>query len=393
MRSRNLILSIIVLLLTVACQEKAVTDNNGISIKTTEADNTASSQWLKVVADGDWELVLHSDDCDLTADDAWVWLKQYSGHGSASVLLSWEANKADQSRACTITLATAGKEYTCYFVQRGNISSSQVSTSSFASDPVAKWMELPVVGIDSKHFYVTHDMTVSGKTVRNYSFLLDIDAKVSNWVAYPLNKGLIGSGSRHFSGTSFWADTMDPKVPREYQALTENPFRGLWGINRGHQIPSADRLSDKANFQTFYGTNMTPQDGAFNSNAWADLEGKVRSWASSFDTLYVVTGADVRGVKEYASDDAGKKIAKPVGYYKALLGYRRNGTFGITATTGGYTAIGFYFENDDYNGAIMDASMTISQLEKKMGIDFFVNLPSATAKADYVESTRDSWWK
>ena len=40
-------------------------------------------------------------------------------------------------------------------------------------------------------------------------------------------------------------------------------------------------------------------------------------------------------------------------------------------------------------------AMTIDALEKKLGIDFFVNLPGKVGQgmADKIESTKDSWWR
>ncbi len=385
----------IVLLLAVSCQEKPVIDENGISLKTEEAEYENSSQWLKVKAEGDWTLSVTSEDGE---EIDWAWVKQASGTGSISVLFSWSKNTGDIPRTCRIEMLLGGKAYDCYFTQKAQTSNKTVSKENFKSEPVPTWLELPTVNTTEKLYYVTHEMTLqSGKKCRNYSFLFDIDNHIARWVAYPLNKTLIGSGSRHFSGTSYWAGTVDPKVPREYQAVLERAYSGMWGINRGHQIPSADRLTSDANFQTFYGTNMTPQSGALNSNAWATLEGMVRSWANSFDTLYVVTGADIAGAKDYARDNDGKSVLCPSGYFKALLGYRKGGTFGITGKTGGYTGIGLYFkgDEDDEMGTteIMTHSMTIDELEKKLGYDFFPGLGAKTTFADYVESTKDSWWK
>ena len=39
----------------------------------------------------------------------------------------------------------------------------------------------------------------------------------------------------------------------------------------------------------------------------------------------------------------------------------------------------------------MDQAMTITELEKKVGLDFFVNLDPAVAEK--VENVQDSWWK
>lgn len=384
------ILTALVLLFSVYSCNKPIDDGiqAGISIKTTETEAAAANQWVSVKAEGAWTLSLSSDDLEQGETLEWVTLKEMSGTGSKNVLMSWSKNDTDYTRSCVITLSTGGAEYTCEFIQKGKTTSgsSAINTGSFKSDPVADWMELPAMEEADNMFYVTHDMSIAGKPVRNYEFFFDTDAKLAHWVAYPLNKALAGSGSR----SNAWG--IDPKVPTDFQAILYSGFRG--GYDRGHQLPSADRYT--ANASTFYGTNMTPQRGELNQNAWASLEGMVRSWANSFDTLYVVTGADIRGSSEYALDNVGKKVTVPVGYYKALLGYRKGGTFGITASTGGYTAIGFYFEHKGYTdntSSIMAQSMTIDELEEKMGMDFFVNLPKATSKADEVESTKDSWWK
>ena len=43
----------------------------------------------------------------------------------------------------------------------------------------------------------------------------------------------------------------------------------------------------------------------------------------------------------------------------------------------------------------MTKAISISELEEKTGVNFFVNLPSQidAAKAKTVEETKDSWWK
>jgi hypothetical protein len=43
----------------------------------------------------------------------------------------------------------------------------------------------------------------------------------------------------------------------------------------------------------------------------------------------------------------------------------------------------------------MKKAISISELEEKVGVNFFVNLPSVidTEKAKNVEQTKDSWWK
>ena len=139
---------------------------------------------------------------------------------------------------------------------------------------------------------------------------------------------------------------------------------------------------------------MTPQEGGLNGGVWARLEGKVRDWASSFDTLYVVTGCVVTGSTETVKDNDNKDVTVPTAYFKALLGYSKKASVGMTPQTGGYTGVAFYMSHQSYPSDYLAAAMTIRELERKTGFDFFVNLPSAitTANAEKVETLKDNFW-
>ena len=262
-------------------------------------------------------------------------------------------------------------------------------TPGGGGDPVfAGWMELPATD-DSNLYFVAHKSTANASG-RNYSYYWDADALVARWVAYPLNPDIIGTGTR----TDKWAE--DNALPNGVaQPILKKAFNPS-SYSRGHQIASADRLRYADNVQTFYYTNMTPQESKFNGGVWNSVEQKVRSWSGKFDTLYVVTGCVVEGSTKYAFDNSGKRVKVPVGYYKALLGYDKSQKKGITSQTGGYTGIGFYFDHfGSYtSSAYMNQSMTIDALEELVGVDFFVNLPAAVGeeKANKAESTMDTWW-
>lgn len=280
-----------------------------------------------------------------------------------------------------------GKDIPAYYIMHivgeggGNVIATELK-----SDKVGAWMELPATN-DKDMYFFHRKMTVDSKEHRNYSYYYDVEARLAHWYAYPLNNTLIGKGSR----SDNW--TLDPKIPIKHQQIISSGYKG--GYQRGHQLPSADRYAGGSNPTTFYFPNSTPQKGELNEKAWATLEQKVRDWSKQMDTLYVVTGADLRGTTETAQDNNGVQIPVPVGYYKALLGYKIDGSFG--ASTGGYIGIGFYFEHKEYdNASIMTTqAMTLDALEEKMGMDFFVNLPSKIGedKAKQVESTKDAWWK
>jgi DNA/RNA endonuclease G (NUC1) len=180
-------------------------------------------------------------------------------------------------------------------------------------DPkTTQWMELPAM--DNKAYgYYSHSFSMNNEIYRNYSFAWSQKDLVSVWVAYPLSKvytdGYVGR-------TEKWAH--DPVLGKD---KSSNPGTGYAGdYDRGHQLPSADRQSSRtANEQTFYGTNIAPQLNAHNTTIWKDLEDKVRTVASTSDTVYVVTGCVVDGATEFSTDTDGKAITIPVAFFKALL--------------------------------------------------------------------------
>lgn len=270
-----------------------------------------------------------------------------------------------------------------------------ISETAAPVDPtlkgMPKWLELPETKDDDGLDFYTHDQITDGKTIRSWSFDYDSKALLSHWIAYPLNKKLKGSGSR----SDQWG--LDPKVPASKQPVLYTTYKSNNGkkYDRGHQLPSADRLDYDANVKTFYFTNMTPQLSGLNQASWANLETRVREWSESFDTLYVVTGCSVKGSTEVAYDNDGKAVTVPTGYYKALLGYKKSGSVGNSSQNGGYIGCAFWFDHVDYAGDFMTKAMSISELEEKTGVNFFVNLPAATdaAKAKAIEENRDSWWK
>ena len=244
------------------------------------------------------------------------------------------------------------------------------------------WLETPVVsGTDQN--YKTHYLSGNSKE-RNWSFYWSPTDQVALWVAYPLNASLIGSGDR----TNAWgydpllADNSQPNLSGTYKEYKADGS----GYDRGHQIPSADRLNYAENVSTFYYTNMTPQHTRFNGGAWGTLEDDVRGWATAngTDMLYVVTGCVVSGSTRKAHDNDGKEVTIPTHYYKVLLRYRN----------GAYTACGFWFDHEDYPTVSQYKAnragwrKSVDQIEALTGIDFFPNLIGVVgqAQADAIES-------
>lgn len=241
-----------------------------------------------------------------------------------------------------------------------------------------KWMELPAMN-DSNLGYYYHDFDMNGNTYRNYSFGWDDSNKVAIWMAYPLCSFY---SDKKINRTDEWA--LDPLLGD----ASPYPGPGYAGdYDRGHQVPSADRLCcADANKQTFYGTNMTAQSNPFNGGPWGDLEGAVRDFRS--DTTYVVTGCYVEDSNEWTTDTNGMRLKVPTAYFKAVL-VLNNGTW-----TGG----AYWSAHKNYDPNYNNWAISIDELEQKTGLDLFVNLPekigqSAAAAIEAAQPGDFKWWR
>ena len=358
-----------------------------VSLKNPSVASGKGQQFVNVKCSGGWTLALISE----SGESDWARLSATAGTGNKSnIILSYDVNAGEQDRSLKIYLDNGSKSVYCDFKQLGSGKHPEEDPDDGSGQgdidlTKTGWLELPAMD-DPALGYYSHSFEMDGKSYRNYSFGWSQKDRVALWVAYPLCK-LYTNGSA--GRTNAWA--LDPLLGEDSAA----PFGGYAGsYARGHQLPSADRqCSYEANAQTFYGTNMTPQLNAHNEGIWADLEGKVRGWANTSDTTYVVTGVTVSASSEKERDSYGNSVTIPDAYFKAVLKYNKASTFAP------WTAAAFYLEHRAYSGSILKShSMSIDELEEITGIDFFVNLPAKVGEeqaakleaADPADSS--AWW-
>lgn len=227
------------------------------------------------------------------------------------------------------------------------------------------------------------------KSTSNYGVTLSLEwsnTKISNrWTCYQMHAGNLDKNVTR--NDAFQEDTDLPSGTRS----TLSDYSGS-GYSRGHLCPSADRLcSSEQNAQTFYLSNMQPQWQSHNAGLWLTVENQVRTWASNCDTLYVVKAATISDVTINGTTSAGIYDAKcnnrlpvPKYFYSALLALKN----------GKYYAIGIWttHSNDAQSSTTLKScAISIDELEKRTGIDFFCNLPDTVE--DEVEATLDlSYW-
>lgn len=277
------------------------------------------------------------------------------------------------------------------------------------------WGEQPEYKSGSTLVYKTYYTTLSNKKfVRNYSVCYDTEKLVSQWVAYPVHSVYTDGRGYQVSGstqgrTNAWAfddaitryaaggyevveyEFTDPVIPQEKQ---QNIIAGAYGTgdSRGHMLPSASRYNTwMTNAQTFYATNMMPQNSNFNSGSWSTVENGTRSSVCA-DTLYVVVGTLYENAKQFTS--RGRTITRPTHCYKLLLRTRSGNTKkSISQITDAseLKAIGFLFENSSNAANYKNAVVSIEEVEKRSGFKFFRNLDPSIADEVKRQKNLSDW--
>jgi endonuclease G len=260
-----------------------------------------------------------------------------------------------------------------------------------------QWAELPLCKVQNNYIYNTHYGALGAKSdARNYTYCFDPSVRASLWVAYPLHSSYMkGEGNRDYSEFCY-----DPCIDDELQAYMGKSYNGWY--DRGHQIPAADRkCSQQMMDQTFYSTNMTPQQGNFNQGKWGVLEGRVRNMVCS-DTLFVVTGAYFGGVHDSSidsktTDRMGNNCPTPTHYYKALLRTSKGNTgrsIDQISDAAQLKAIAFWFThaNTGSDTAIKSSDcISVAELEKRIGFELFPMIDDSIEEAVKSSAVPSMW--
>ena len=193
----------------------------------------------------------------------------------------------------------------------------------------------------------------------NYTTSYNKKWKMPNWVAWKIDKSELKNNE---SRTNEFLPDPDLK---ESEAVTTNDYRGS-GYDRGHMCPAGDnRYHWKAMQESFYMTNMCPQDHKLNSGDWNDLEEMCRFWAEKEDGLYVVCGPIVNS-KSPKTIGRRQKVVVPDAFFKVIL-----------STAGKQPrAVGFVFQNTNTRQHLGKYAMSVDEVEAMTGIDFFPALPN-----------------
>ncbi len=194
------------------------------------------------------------------------------------------------------------------------------------------------------------------------------------WVAYRLTASMV-------SGNNKREDNFRPDPNVSTKSAVPEDYRGS-GYDRGHLAPVADfRASAKWMDETFFMSNMSPQLHEFNAGIWEKLESKTRGWARHNKALYVVSGPILRAglptIGRY------NKVAIPEQYYKVILDIQEPEL----------KAIGFIFRNEGTKKPLEHFAVSVDEVERQTGFDFFPKLPDDLEKKLESQTNFDAWFE
>lgn len=202
-----------------------------------------------------------------------------------------------------------------------------------------------------------------------YSLGYNEKTEQSNWVAYRLSKESLEvpnvKRAKRFN--------YDKDVKSRTAAHKDYSHSGY---TRGHMAPAGDMaFNTVAMKESFLMSNMSPQVKVFNNGVWKELEENVRDWAFSNGELIVVSGP-IFYSKNPKKIGKQTKISVPDAFYKILLDNEGRDK----------KSIGFIIPHELAVDPLQDFAVSIDEIEKVTGIDFFDNYFEDDTQEEKMES-------
>lgn len=212
----------------------------------------------------------------------------------------------------------------------------------------------------------------SDQIIRHKAYTLSYveEHEQAAWVAYMLCRSRTNSTEERTD--KFLVD------PLVQTGSATNADYAKSGYDRGHLAPAADMgWSQTAMKESFYFSNMSPQVPAFNRGIWKSAETLVRRWAALYDTLYVVTGAVL---KANLPTIGSSRVSIPEMYYKIVLDISPKPR-----------VIALLIANEKGKNPLQQYVVTVDEVEKLTGIDFFPFLQDDTETVIESRKSVEKW--
>lgn len=196
--------------------------------------------------------------------------------------------------------------------------------------------------------------------------------RTPNWVAWTLTKehtyGSVQRDNERFEE--------DPDVP-EPRATFQDFYNSRY--DRGHLCPAGDnKWDEQAMTESFLLTNICPQNHQLNKEDWNNLEIQCRTWARRYGELTIVCGPLFED--ENPRRLGRNKVCVPSAFFKVV--YRDSPE---------PQAIGFIFHNNGSPQPWRGQAVSIDEVERRTGFDFFYQLPDSVEEAVEANESLEGW--
>lgn len=197
---------------------------------------------------------------------------------------------------------------------------------------------------------------------------------IPNWVAYELTASeLKGTVSR--PGNS----PFQPDSDYRGRQPERRDYTNTSGWDKGHLAPAGDmKWSEQAMIESFYLTNVCPQDHDFNAGDWERLEDHARRIARKKGALYIICGPIVG---DNTHGKLGRKVVIPDSFFKAFL-YQ---------DSSGYHSIAYLMPNRQTGQPLNTFALSVNDLESLLGMDLFTHLDVAIQEAVEAQLNSADW--
>ncbi|XP_007233943.3 nuclease EXOG, mitochondrial [Astyanax mexicanus] len=219
-----------------------------------------------------------------------------------------------------------------------------------------------------------YGLPLTGAETRSYSnhiLSYDQSRRIPRWVAEHLsNNKLVGGADRKHCKFK-----PDPNIPQCFTAHNEDYLGSGW--SRGHMAPAGDnKFSEQSMEESFYLSNIVPQNYENNAGFWNRLEMYCRELTERFSDVWVISGpltlprVGEDGKKAVSYQLIGKDdVAVPTHLYKVVLVRKDMSAepLAMAAFVVPNAPIGFDHQLKEYQ-------VSLSELERMSGLTFFPKL-------------------
>lgn len=176
-----------------------------------------------------------------------------------------------------------------------------------------------------------------------------------DWVAWELTAEEVNGTQEGKVSFSRDPDVVDPKASREDYSKS--------GWDKGHMAPRADmKWSATALKESYFFTNICPQEHTMNSSAWRKIEELARHVALRRGSVYVVCGP-IFNEHRHGSIGAGG-VQVPDAFFKALA----------ISVNGNFQTVAFLMDNEPQTYSPRHYAVSVDSVESVIGRNLFPQL-------------------